>query len=184
MDEIENIFTERLYSKAIYDECWEFLHRYFEVFKKEAFQNVIVTLNSHWDWYIRNLANFIEFARGHIASPELSNKENKQFTRIGNCSISQQLEIIEMVSGVKLDIEDEDLERLREMSRVRNLGLHNRWEVDVEYLELSGREDTEVGEIRVVEIDEINQWHSSLLKTLHVSCKKVAIQYVSAPAFP
>jgi hypothetical protein len=70
------------------------------------------------------------------------------------------------------------------MSRVRNLGLHNRWEVDEKYIELSGRSDVETGDIRFVEIDEINLWHDSLIKTLVETCRKTAISYVAAPAYP
>lgn len=184
LEEIETIFTERLYTKESYDECWEFLQRYFDIFKKGAFQNVIVSLNSHWDWYIRNLSKFIEFARNHVESPKLSAKQRKEFSRIGNCSIAQQLGIIELAAGVELDLEEKDIEHFKEMSRVRNLGLHNRWEVDERYLELTGRKDIELGDIRFVEIDEINLWHGSLIKTLGETCRKIAIKYVGAPAYP
>lgn len=184
LEDIEATFTERLYTKESYDECWEFLQRYFEIFKKGAFQNVIVSLNSHWDWYIRNLGKFIDFARDHVESPALNARQRNDLSRIGNCSISQQLETIEIVSGVQLEIDENDKEHLKEMSRVRNLGLHNRWEVDEKYIELSGRTDVEIGDIRFVEIDEINLWHGALIKTLDETCRKVAIHYIAAPSYP
>lgn len=83
LDEIEEIFVERLYSKKGYDDCWKFLQRYFDIFKRGAFQNVIISLNSHWDWYIRNLGQFIEFARNHVASPELNAAQRNDLSRIG-----------------------------------------------------------------------------------------------------
>jgi transposase-like protein len=184
LEEIESIFTERLYTKEAYDECWEFMQCYFEIFRKGAFQNVIVSLNSHWDWYIRNLGRFIEFAREHVESPALNSSQRNDLSRIGNCSISQQLETIEIATGVQLELDERDKEYLNEMSRVRNIGLHNRWEVDEKYIELSGRSDVETGDIRFVEIDEINLWHDSLIKTLVETCRKTAISYVAAPAYP
>lgn len=184
MDEIEKIFTEKLYSKKTYDECWDFLHKYSEIFKKGAFQNVIVSLNSHWDWYIRNLSAFIIYSREHVESPELSAKQTRELERISYTSIAQQLETLAFVTGVELQIDANDIENLKEMSRVRNLGLHNRWEADEKYLELSGRTDIEAGEIRFVEIDELNLWHGSLINTLGETCRKVSMKYVEAPTYP
>lgn len=184
MEEIENIFTDQLYSKQTYDECWGFLQKYFEIFKKGAFQNVIVSLNSHWDWYIRNLSAFIRFSREHVDSPELTTKQTKEFGRIGNNSIAHQLETLATVTGIEFEIDPNDIENLKEMSRVRNLGLHNRWEVDEKYLELSEGTEIELGEIRFVEIDELNLWYGSLINILGETCRKVALKYVEAPSYP
>lgn len=184
LDEIEGIITEQLYTKESYEECWGFLQSYIDIFKKGAFQNVIVSLNSHWDWYIRNLGKFIDFARNHVESPVLNAKQRNCLSRISYCSIVQQLEIIETAAGVELEIDENVKEHLKEMSRVRNLGLHNRWEVDEKYLELSGRTDVELEDIRFVEIDEINLWYGALIKTLSETCRKIAINYVAAPAYP
>jgi len=183
LNEIEKIFTDKMYDKKTYDECWEFLNKYNEVFKKGAFQSVIISLNSHWDWYIRKLSKFIEFSRDHIVSPELDKKQISALSRISNFSIAHQLKILSEVTGVKLDIDSKDIENLKEMSRVRNLGLHNRWETDEKYMLLSGRTDIKLGEIRYVEIGEINLWHSILIKTLGETCRKVATKYVKAPAY-
>ncbi|MEW8522510.1 MAG: hypothetical protein AB2552_05605 [Candidatus Thiodiazotropha endolucinida] len=184
LDEIEGIFTEQLYEKKSYDECWGFLQRYFEIFKKGAFQNVIVSLNSHWDWYIRNLGQFIYFSRNHIESPQLNSQQRNDLSRIGRCSILRQLEIIEATAGVELEISENDKEYLKEMSLVRNLGLHNRWEIDEKYIEQTGRTDVEAGDLRFVEINELNLWHGALINTLGETCRKVAIKFVSAPAYP
>ena len=74
-----------------------------------------------------------------------------------------------------LELDEKDIANLKEMSRTRNLGLHNRWEVDERYLELTGREDFELGELRIVEIDEINRWYESLINTLGETCRKTAV---------
>jgi len=184
LEEIEKSFTERLYSKETYDECWDYLQKYFDVFKKSAFQNVLVPLNSHWDWYVRRLAEFIAFAREHVESPTLNKAQQNDFCRIGNCPIYRQLEIIEIAAGLTLELDEKDIANLKEMSRTRNLGLHNRWEVDERYLELTGREDFELGELRIVEIDEINRWYESLINTLGETCRKTAVKYVSTPSYP
>jgi len=48
------------------------MSKYKEVFEVTVYQTVLIALNSHWDWYIRRLTEFIQFlsrknaGSGHI----------------------------------------------------------------------------------------------------------------------
>ena len=54
-----------------------------------------------------------------------------------------------------------------EMSRVRNLGIHNRWEVDNVYLANTDNNGIwTLGEIRRVDQNEVLQWRIALDKLL------------------
>jgi hypothetical protein len=70
------------------------------------------------------------------------------------------------------------------MSYVRNLGLHNRWEVDAFYLRKTLTAGWNVGEIRVVTIDELKTWVSSLTSLLTETSIPIAKKYFSAPDYP
>ena len=136
-------------------ECWDYLERYKAIFRGALHQNVLIALNSQWDWYIRKLADFIAFARNHVRSPMLLGKPKKAFGRISIQSIVDQLETLEQVCHVRFNLLKVDLENLKEMSLVRNLGLHNRWEVDKEYLKRSSFRALAEGELRVVQEVEL-----------------------------
>jgi len=83
---------------------WKLLEKYKDVFKITVFQNVLVTINSHWDWYIRNLGNFVRFARTCFQSPLLNKTGKSDLNRIGFFSICQQLAILEKSCGISFGI--------------------------------------------------------------------------------
>ena len=45
------------------DRGWNILEKYMPVFQTSVFQNVLVLVRSHWDWYVRQLSSFVAFAR-------------------------------------------------------------------------------------------------------------------------
>jgi hypothetical protein len=74
---------------------------------------------------------------------------------------------------------------LMEMSLVRIIGIHNRWEVDEVYLantRQSGR--CVLGEIRSVEQGEALQWRTALDNLLINAWSPIAQLYVQAPHYP
>ncbi len=97
--------------------------------------------------------------------------------------INQQLEIISKVSGIDLTLSSNDIQEFVEMSLVRNLGLHNRWEIDETYLRKAKRQQSSVGELRIVSVDELYQWHSLLVKVLRSSSLECAKVFCDAPEF-
>ena len=184
MDNIEKYFLERLYNKESYDQAWEYLHKYQEIFEKTVFSNVLISFCSHWDWYIRRLSDFIKFARTYVNSPNLSKSEEDDLKRISNISFTNQIEILEKASGIIFEISREIRDQLKEMTLVRNLGLHNRWEVDEKYLLYSKTKCFEIGDLRLVKIDELNCWHGGLISLITETSKLIAIKYLDAPDYP
>lgn len=120
-------------SKGDWEKSFNCLTHYKEVFKSWVFQNVLIQIKSHWDWYIRRLGEFIVFANQYVLCPPLSSKDKKTLQSIGFLPLKKQLKTLEKVSGVKFNISKDVLDALLEMAFVRNLGLHNRWEVDSFY---------------------------------------------------
>lgn len=184
MEKIEKLFVETLYSQESYDKAWEYLSKYQEIFQKSVFSNVLVSFCSHWDWYLRQLATFVTFSRKHITSPNLSKNEAKEFARIGHLPFLSQVELIQKSAGCTLELSQITKEQLQEMTLVRNLGLHNRWEVDEKYLLFSNREGLDVGDLRLVEVEELHRWHAALVRLILDLSSAVAIRYVNAPDFP
>ena len=181
---LESTLLEHSFSKDAIAECWDYLERYKGVFQGTLYQSVLIALNSHWDWYTRKLSEFVAFVRNHVASPTLSGKRKRAFENIGYKSITDQLDVFQAASGVAFNLEEDDLENLKEMSLVRNLGLHNRWEVDREYLRRSASTNLTEGELRIVEEGELGTWHASLITVLSETAKVVAIKYSAAPDYP
>jgi len=70
------------------------------------------------------------------------------------------------------------------MSLVRNLGMHNRWEVDDYYLQKSSASGWELKDVRIIEIAELRSWSASLSKLINETSFEISIKYVGAPDFP
>jgi hypothetical protein len=170
--------------KKEWDRGWDILGKYMPVFQNSVFQNVLILVRSHWDWYIRQLASFASFARGHVSSPPLSNREQKSFDHVDREGIEEQLSILQGACGVTFNIPSSSMAEVKEMSYVRNLGLHNRWEIDAFYLRKTVTAGWELGEIRVVTIAELRTWVSSLTKLLDETSIPIAKKYCSAPDYP
>jgi hypothetical protein len=185
LKELEADYFSQGEEKGTWDLGWKLLEKYKDVFKITVFQNVLVTINSHWDWYIRNLANFVIFARNYVQGPLLNKTEKSYLNRIGFLSICDQLAILEKSCGISFGIPSDELATLKEMSLVRNLALHNRWEVDQKYLDnTSNRQPWKIGELRLFDSSELRIWHQSLLQAVKKSWISIATKYINAPAYP
>jgi hypothetical protein len=184
LEHVKALFLQRLYTEQTYDEAWDYLKKYQHIFKKATFSNVLISFCSHWDWYIRQLAAFVGFARNHVESPNLSKAETRDLARIGRISFVRQVESLEKAIGVPFEVSKEIQVQLKEMALVRNLGLHNRWEVDEKYLELTGTKGLALGDLRLVEVDELYDWHGGLMRLITETSKRIAVRYVNAPSYP
>jgi len=163
---------------------WDYLSKYKSLFESVVFQNVLVAIRSYWDWYINKLSEFIIFAQENTGNA-LMNRELKDLRRITRPEILEQISLIEKFCKLDFQISEETKQNIKEMSLVRNLGLHNRWEVDQEYLNKTSPKDRwQIGDIRTFGSRELRLWHRSLLDLINKTCKQVAIQYVSAPKHP
>jgi hypothetical protein len=170
---------------STWDGGWQILGRYKDIFKITVFQNVLVAINSHWDWYIRNLGKFVSFARQYLSGPALGRREENDLSRIGFSPILKQMTILEKSCGIKFGLSSDILEDLKEMTLVRNLALHNRWEVDQKYLDnTSNKKHRNVGELRLFDSSELGLWHESLVKLINSTWESIATIYLNVPPFP
>lgn len=183
MENLERYFTERLDSKKTYDEAWGILRKYQVFFEKAAQQSVLIAMNSHWDWYARRLIDFIVFARQKLNSPVLERSHQKQLERFSSLPIGEQLEVIKVAAGVSFTVSEAEKAEFQEMALVRNLGLHNRWEIDVRYLERTKRSGYQLGEVRTFEIEELNRWHQLFHEIVRETSREVAKSFSDAPDY-
>lgn len=168
-----------------YEKGWKYLIKYRPVFDKWLFQSTLIAMRSHWDWYIRHLGEFVIFARKHTKTTlKLSQKDQELLEKVGNQEITRQLEILEKACNLKFNISDKNKNLLKEVAYVRNLGIHNRWEVDERYSKntLSAK-NWQVGEIRTFEVDELNEWFGSLIIALNETSTDIAKQYYQVPDY-
>ena len=66
--------------KKLWYNGWTYLEKYQPTFNNTIFQNVLILMRSHWDWYIRQIGEFVSFARKHVSSPELDKSTEKSCT--------------------------------------------------------------------------------------------------------
>lgn len=170
-------------SEGVSDQGWALIAKYKSVFEGVVFQSVLISLCSHWDWYVRRLMRFIAFSRRELAMSPLQKAVAKDLERADRLPIARQLEVIAKASGRDLQLTQGELDELLEMSLVRNLGLHNRWEADETYIERSLKPGIPLGDLRLVAVGELHHWHSLLMRLLHRSSLECAQAFKSAPEF-
>lgn len=175
--EIEEAFAVSGLSKTAYEESWHCLEKYKELFEVSVRQSALIALRSHWDWYISKLGAFILRQHPESGISPLPNKLQKLLAKVGFKEITEQTRIIASALSCELKIDPSHLESIHEMSLVRNLGLHNRWEVDEYYLAKSHVSGFKLREVRLFPISELEQWHQALISLISSTWKPVAIQY-------
>ncbi|MDX2463269.1 MAG: hypothetical protein QNK31_02050 [Porticoccus sp.] len=183
MNEIEQALLEEGMEKSNCEDGWRYLQKYQGVFIQNVQQSVLITLRSHWDWYISHLGSFIKVSYPHIFGKELSNKKQKDLNQLGFKEITKQIDILGKILGEDIEIDVHTREQLSEISLVRNLGLHNRWEVDSFYLNKTNTSGWVLREIRTFEISELEGWHSALVKLIQNTWKPAAIKFNGAPEY-
>ncbi len=163
---------------------WNYLEKYQKLFQGVVFQNVLIVIRSCWDWYVTKLAEFIIFARENT-DDALMGSNLKKLRKITNPGILEQISIVEQACKLDFRVSEKTKQHIKEMSLVRNLGLHNRWEVDQDYLGKTFEYNRwQLGDIRTFDIPELKLWHGSLIDLISKTWKPMAIQYVSAPPYP
>jgi hypothetical protein len=163
-----------------YETSWSCFEKYINEFKNPIFQHAVYSIISHWDWYISNLGKFIYFAEGYI-SP--NKKLDKSLLRLNSKPFVNQIEILQSQTGILIEINNDSLDSIDEMHLVRNLGLHNQWEVDETYLEKSKSKNFKVGMKRLVETPELEKWNSAFIELVLKSSSKLALLYADAPNY-
>lgn len=184
LKDLENILSKEGLSKQEWDRGWMYLQKYQPIFNNTIYQNVLILMRSHWDWYIRQIGEFVSFARGYVTSPMLNKTQQKNLERIGRCEITMQLAILEAACGLRFNLPSVTLSEIFEMSLVRNLGMHNRWEVDQFYLKRTSKPNWEIKDVRIIEIGELQSWAKGLSELINETSPQIAIKYRAAPDFP
>jgi hypothetical protein len=182
-----NTLEEKLLKEGMrkpdWELSWKIFLKYKGTFEKMVYRNVLVTIRSHWDWYLNKLAEFIIFAQEKTGN-SLTNKEIKQLLKLTYKEINEQVETIENICSLDFNISVETKQYIKEMSLVRNLGLHNRWEVDQQYLDkTTGKNIWQKGDIRKFDNIELGLWHKSLIDLIDTTWQPIAIKYLSAPMY-
>ncbi len=161
----ENVFSrlqEKGIEKSAIQPGWDSLVNYMEFFRHANVHSAVIALCSHWDWFIRKLGDFIiEF----LASKNRSSNSNLK--NIGMKHILEQIQIIETSLSIEFIINKTDKNILKLVSLTRNIGIHNRWEIDDKYLE-SYSDTWEFGEIRRINSDELKNWGETFVRCIDV----------------
>lgn len=164
------------YSDTTWETCWKCFEEYLTTFPNQILHMSLLSMKSHWDWYISQLGYFVLFANGY---PD----KGKELERIGFKPIIEQFTILENATGLKFDLLPNTIESLSELALVRNLGIHNQWEVDGLYLKWSKNTQWKKGEIRVFSKEELELWHQSLIEAIHKTSTLVAKKYRNEPEY-
>ncbi len=183
LEALRNVMASRGLSNTQWESAWGIINKYSPVFQRGVFQNFLIIMRSHWDWYVRKLADFVMFARGHVECPELSDEDKRELGQLGFKKVSQQIDILEEACGVKFGIQAETVNALYEMGLLRNLGLHNRWEVDAFYQSRTQSGKWEVGEVRIIDQREMFTWHGHLIQAIQRTSNTLAAKFAKAPTF-
>lgn len=183
LDNIKMAFSQKGISEEDWEIGWACLDDYLKVFPNPVFQNTLFSMRVHWDWYIGKLGKFVEFARQYVRGPYMDGKLKKNLTYIGYKDIVVQLEILEQSTGIKIHLEDAVIESIKEMSLVRNLGMHNCWEIDEIYLRSTRKPGWKAGQLRHITLPELMDWKTSLDAVIQETSYLTAETYSAAPDY-
>lgn len=160
---------------------------YRQVFEKSVLQTVVISMKSHWDWFITKIAGFIIFSYNHETNNlNLDHKTVADLKSIGqNKPIKYQISLLSKITNIDFLITETILNDIYEMTLVRNLGIHNRWEVDLKYLEKTQySENWELGELRTINANEVELWERSLFTIIRNVAFPIAFKYGNTPNYP
>jgi len=163
-----------------YEISWECFTSYLNEFPNPIYHHAVYSIISHWDWYISNLGKFIDFAEKHISPTK---ETNRDLLKLSFKPFATQIEIIKNETGILLNIQSETLDLVEEMHLVRNLGMHNEWEVDEIYLQKTKTKNLKLGDKRVLEIGEVTKWHFAFLQLLDTLSTETAVLYAQVPPY-
>jgi hypothetical protein len=184
IQELETNYISHGLAPQTWEDSWRLVSRYQESLEAAVFQSVVVALRSHWDWYVRRIGEFVFYCRSNVPSVQLTKAESVALSKIGWKEFIKQLAILEVATGLALTLPTQTTDSIILMTHVRNLGLHNRWEVDGQYLESHPSCELAVGDIRPVPQLDLETWSTALRVGIQVTSVAIAKKYVAAPDYP
>ena len=168
------------WSEDTYETSWGCFKDYLKEFQSPIHQHAVYSMVSHWDWFISNLGRFIDFAERSLA-PE--KQTDKDLLKLNFKPFTKQIEIVKKETGISLNIDGNTLDLIEEMDLVRNLGMHNEWEVDDTYLKKTKTSGFKSGNKRIFEIAEITKWHYAYLQLIGALASEIAVRYAQVPNY-
>lgn len=172
--ELRKILLSYGYSDITYETSWNCFVHYVDLYEKPMYQQLVISFISYWDWYITKIGKFVKFAEENLSAGKIIDK-NLLF--LHKKPFVSQIELLEKTSSLKLNIENNILEDVIEMHLVRHLGTHNLWIMDEEYCNKSKNKFQNIGEIRVIQVDELVKWQKSYLAIMNTITFQVAAKY-------
>jgi len=167
-------------SEDNFELSWSCFEEYITEFKNPIFQHAIYSMISHWDWYISNLGKFVYFAERHTSPAK---KRNQDLLKLNTKPFAKQIDTIKNQTEITFTIKGESLDLIEEMHLVRNLGLHNQWEADSTYLKYTKTKNIAVGEKRLIETPELEQWNAAFLELILETSSQLSGFYAEAPNY-
>jgi hypothetical protein len=180
--ELRATFRAQSGDDELWDECFGYVIEYAVLFDNIGFQDVVVQMASHWDWFIRRLAGFLLFAL-RDAGQKLTGQSERNLQRLGRSSVDGQLRCLREDVGLKLSLMREQESGVCELFLVRHLGLHNRWEVDADYLRHTESPDWQLGDLRLVELPELMKWQRCMTDSMGTISSVAAQAFVASPGY-
>jgi len=178
---IRTTLVDQGMSAQLWEDGWKYLQKYQEYFSQAILRSVLISIRSHWDWYVRKLGEFISQNRQSVFNMPLSKTDSDKLQKIGFKEITLQIKILEKSCDVSIPIEASTSGLLHEISLVRNLGLHNRWEVDAFYLSKTKTSGWLLNEVRNFDAVELQSWHAALVNTINKTSIPIAIKFKDSP---
>jgi hypothetical protein len=180
---IKSAFIEEGMSESTWEISWECFEEYLHLFPSPVFQYALYSLVIHWDWFISKLGRFVFFARSNDKTPELAIKEENKLNRLGFERTRAQLLVLGNATGLTFNISTQSLELAEEMLLVRNLGMHNEWDVDQFYLDRTKTTNFKLGDQRTFTPTELYDWQSALIDMISKLSTAIAKRYVALPDY-
>ena len=168
------------WSEETYETSWACFEDLLNEFQSPIHQHAVYSIISHWDWFISNLGRFIDFAEKSL-TPE--KQTDKDLLKLNFKPVTKQIEIVKNETGISFAIDGNTLDLVVEMDLVRNLGMHNEWEVDDTYLKKTKTSRFKPGDKRVFDIQEITKWHSAFLQLIGTLASEIAVHYSQVPKY-
>lgn len=180
---IEDLFLNQGMEKETVDLSWDCLMDYMKLFPSPVFQYSLYSMVIHWDWFISKLGGFVRFARQHDSIPPISNKQTNKLQKLGWENSDDQLGLLTAATGQNFNIDNTKLDSFKEMLLVRNLGMHNEWEVDQFYLDRTRTQGWKLGQLRTLTSTDLYNWQAALLHIMNELATEVAKRYVAIPNY-
>lgn len=181
---VEERMRSRGYTEKVISQGWELLQNHRTRFESSVFQAALLQMRGQWDWFSRRIRDFAVFALKAEGAREPHRKVKQDLRRIDRLTVGGQIALYERLLECTLDLAPEQHQLIRESELVRNLGMHNRWEVDAEYLDKTARRGWHLGQMREFSSEDLTAWHAATIEAVSQLALVVATRFRAAPGFP